>query len=117
MNPTGLGILQYDVGLDVPVLPDSLHDSAGGELDSKSLIPAEALDAPSVADLLVPWTFSIQRTRARNWRSFVNNTSWEPLPSGHYSAQKWLNHSNLPDGSHLLAGYALITSLFVWIIP
>jgi len=106
MNPVGLGVLQYDIGVDVPLLPNSSSVSTTGSLDSKSLTPADILDAPIKADMLIPWKFSIQRTRARSWRSFINNTSWEPLPLGTFSAQNALSHSNLSDGNHLLAGYA-----------
>ncbi|CAK5276517.1 unnamed protein product [Mycena citricolor] len=51
--------------------------------DEWTLRPGAGMQAlPTSRDTLtVPFKFSIQRTSARNWRSFMNNTSWEIPPA------------------------------------
>lgn len=68
-------------------MPNSSSDPGTGtsvtsDLDTSSLIPADAIDAPASASITISWTFSIQRTWDQNWRTFINSTSWEPLGSG-----------------------------------
>ncbi|KAJ6477817.1 multi-copper oxidase [Mycena vitilis] len=46
--------------------------------ESRSTIPWDA----TTPVLPIPFIFSIQRTHALNWRSFINGTSWEVPPPG-----------------------------------
>lgn len=87
MQGTALGVIRYD-GVSSDLMPDSSLTSSDpgagtstSDLDTESLVPADAIDAPE-PDVSIPWTFSIQRTWDQNWRSFINWTSWEPLGSG-----------------------------------
>ncbi|KAJ7438384.1 multi-copper oxidase [Mycena galericulata] len=41
--------------------------------------PTSDFDTPTLS---LPFKFSIQRTHQQNWRSFVNDTSWEVPPEG-----------------------------------
>jgi hypothetical protein len=86
LNPNQFGILRYD-GSNNSAPDMSLQASDPGpgaalpDLDATTLVPADAINAPSSVAYQVPWTFSIQRTNEQNWRAFINSTSWTPLGS------------------------------------
>jgi hypothetical protein len=113
MNSVGLATLRYGNGGETGLPGTSPSVASDRVLDATSLVPADALDAPTNVDMLVPWKFSIQRTAKRNWRSFINNTSWESLPRGRFSLDDAQSHSKLQDGSHVLDGCVGSPPVFV----
>ncbi|KAJ7020710.1 multi-copper oxidase [Mycena alexandri] len=55
------------------------------EIDIEAAKRRERPPMHADADLTIPFTFSIQRTHDQNWRSFINETSWEIPPPGEAS--------------------------------
>ncbi|KAF8326083.1 Cupredoxin [Cantharellus anzutake] len=81
LNLTTLGILRYDgvaAGTKPPETPAPL--SPRSLSDDKDFVPAGRLDAPK-ATKVVSVTVSMQYDVNGDYRSFFNNTSWEPLTS------------------------------------
>ena len=73
-------------GVDTDAMPNATLATADpgpgsntvSELDSLSLVPAQAQDAPN-ATTSFTLTLSMQNTADNLWRAFVNQTSWSPL--------------------------------------
>ncbi|KAJ6504465.1 multi-copper oxidase [Mycena vulgaris] len=80
MRSETLGVISYASSSDTS--PASSRDADLTELDEGDLIPADRMPPPSDVSLVIPFTFSIQRTHFQNWRSFINGTSWEMLGQG-----------------------------------
>ncbi|KIY46889.1 hypothetical protein FISHEDRAFT_46424 [Fistulina hepatica ATCC 64428] len=113
LHDVALGVIRY-AGVEAGLMPADTAAARASTLglpplSDSMLEPATVVPAPD-ASIRIPWKFSIQRTLFHNWRSFINNTSWEPLPRGHATLVDSLASGLGADGSHVLSGDQLITS-------
>lgn len=114
MHSETLGVVRYSSDDDTMPGTNS-HPGVSGEvsstdLDETKLTPADVIAAPSDVALVLPFTFSIQRTYQQNWRSFINGTSWE-LPSHGQATLVSAVARNASVGTKVWPGWALTALL------